>query len=138
MHRLLKEYKGKLRLVIKTYPYKYRDFAHIAAEAAHSAWAQGKDKFDAMHRIMLEKSPLLDRDSLISHAREAGLDLKKFIASLDAMKHNDVIKRDLKLALNLDLYNTPTFFINGRRIVGNVPYAYLKKVIDDELKALDK
>jgi len=31
------EYEGKLRLIIKNYPYKYRDYSHIAAEASLAA-----------------------------------------------------------------------------------------------------
>jgi len=34
----------------------------------------------------------------------------------------------------MDLYNTPTFYINGRQVVGERPFEYLKKIIDEELK----
>ena len=44
----------------------------------------------------------------------------------------------MKLALSLDLYNTPTFFINGRRVIGDVPYEYLKKIVVEELNAAKK
>ncbi len=87
-----------------------------------------------MHDLLLKKSPKLDRESLISYAKELGLDMKKFIGSIDAKRHKDEIDKDIKLALSLDLYNTPTFFINGRKIVGDVPYEYLKKVVEEELK----
>jgi protein-disulfide isomerase len=91
-----------------------------------------------MHDLLLKKSPKLDRDSLIQYARELGLDMKKFIGSIDMKRHKDEIDRDVKLALSLDLYNTPTFFINGRKIVGDVPYEYLKKVVEEELKNAKK
>ncbi len=87
-----------------------------------------------MHDLLLKRSPKLDRDSLIGYARELGLDMKKFIESIDRKKHREEIDRDVKLALSLDLYNTPTFFINGRKIVGDVPYEYLKKAVEEELK----
>jgi len=122
--------------VVKTYPYKYRDFAHIAAKAALSAWEQGK--FEAMHKLLLERSPRLDRDSLMGYAREIGLDMDKFTADLNGMKHLKHIERDKKLAADLDLYNTPSFFINGRRLLGNVPYDYFKKIIEEELDAIKK
>ena len=35
-------YEGKIRLVIKHYPYKYRDFARVAAQAALAAKEQGR------------------------------------------------------------------------------------------------
>ncbi len=125
-------YKGKIRLVIKNYPYKYRDYSHIAAEASLAAQDQGK--YWEMHDLLLKKSPQLDRASLIKYAREIGLDVRKFAVSLDTMKHSAFIERDKKLAVDLDLYNTPTFFINGRKVVGNRPYEYFKKIIEEELK----
>lgn len=125
-------FRGKIRLIIKNYPYKYRDYSFIAAEAALAARDQGK--YWEMHDLLLKKSPKLDRDSLISYAKELGLDMKKFTESVDMKKHKGEIDRDVKLALSLDLYNTPTFFINGRKIVGDVPYEYLKKTVDEELR----
>jgi protein-disulfide isomerase len=125
-------YKGKIRLVIKNYPYKYRDYAHIAAEA--SLAARDQNKYWEMHDLLLKKSPQLDRASLIRYAQELGMDVKKFAESLDAMNHSAAIERDKKLAVDLDLYNTPAFFINGRKVVGNRAYDYFQKIIDEELK----
>jgi protein-disulfide isomerase len=122
--------------VIKNYPYKYRDYSHIAAEAALAARDQGK--YWEMHDLLLKRSPKLDRGSLIRYAAELGLDVAKFTASLDMKKHKDEIDRDLKLALSLGLYNTPTFFINGRKIIGEVPYDYLKKAVEEEMKNAKK
>lgn len=128
----METFKGKIRLVIKNYPYKYRDYSFIAAEAALAARDQGK--YWEMHDLLLKNSPKLDRDSLIGYAKELGLDMKKFTESMDMKKHKNEIDRDVKLALSLDLYNTPTFFINGRKVIGDVPYDYLKKVVGEEMK----
>jgi protein-disulfide isomerase len=132
----MKDYGSKVRLVIKFYPYKYRDFARISAEAALAAYNQGK--FWEMHRLMLKRSPQLDRTNLIEYAREIGLDADKFRESLDKQKNDKIIERDMKLALSIDLYNTPTFFINGRRVIGEVPYEYLRKIVVEELNAAKK
>ena len=122
--------------MIKNNPYKYRDYSHIAAEASLAAADQGK--YWEMHDILLKNSPKLDRDSLIKYAKELGLDVNRFTESLDKMKHSALIEQDKKLAISLDLYNTPTFFINGRKVVGDVPYEYLKKVVEEELKSEKK
>jgi len=134
--KLMEAYKGKIRLIIKNYPYKYRDFSRMAAEASLAALDQGK--YWEMHDMLLKKSPQLDRDSLIKYARELGLDMKAFTDSLDKMKHATMIERDTKLAVDLDLYNTPTYFINGRKVIGNRPYEYLKKIVEEELKGARK
>ncbi|UCE78191.1 MAG: thioredoxin domain-containing protein [Nitrospiraceae bacterium] len=132
----MEEYKGKIRLILRQYPYKYRDYSHIAAEAVLAAGDQGK--YWEMHDILLKKSPKLDRESLISYAAELELDMKRFTNDLDTMKHLDIIKRDIALAEALDLYNTPTIFINGRKVIGNRPYEYIKKIIDEELQHAEK
>lgn len=131
VRKLLDTYKNKVRLVIKNYPYRYRDYSRIAAEASLAAADQGK--YWEMHDLLLKNSPKLGRDNLLLYARELGLDLKLFTASLDAKKHDAAIEADLKLAASLDLFNTPTFYINGRQVVGNRPFEYLKKIIDEEL-----
>lgn len=87
-----------------------------------------------MHEYLLKKSPKLNKASLISYAKDLGLDMDKFTASLNTMKHLNIIERDKKLAVDMDLYNTPTFFINGRKVIGNRPYEYFRKIIEEELK----
>ena len=130
------EYQGRICLILKNYPYKYRDYSHIAAEALLAAGDQGK--YWEMHDLLLARSPKLDRASLIQYAEELGLDRERFISDLDTMKHKEIIEKDKDLAFSLDLYNTPTFFINGRKVVGNRPYAYLKKIIEEELRRAEQ
>jgi len=131
--KIMETYKGNVRLVIKNYPYRYRDYSRIAAEASLAARDQGK--YWEMHDLLIKRSPKLDRASLIAYAKELGLDVKKFTESLDGQKDKQEIDADLKLAADMDLYNTPTFYINGRQVVGERPFEYLKKIIDEELKA---
>jgi protein-disulfide isomerase len=130
--KIMDSYKGKIRLVVKNYPYIYRDYSHMAAEA--SLAARDQHKYWEMHELLLKLSPKLDRSSLIKYARELGLDVKKFTESIDGKKHSAEIERDKKLAVDMDLYTTPTFFINGRKVVGERPFVYFKKIIDEELK----
>jgi protein-disulfide isomerase len=130
------EYPNKIRLILKNYPYRYRDYSHLAAEALLAAGDQGK--YWEMHDIMIKNSPTLDRESLIRYAGELNLDIKRFTSDLDSMKHKNLIKQDEDLAVAMDLYNTPTFFINGRKVIGNRPYEYLKKIIEEELAHVKK
>jgi protein-disulfide isomerase len=130
--KVMDVYKGKVRLVIKNYPYRYRDYARGAAEASLAAKEQGK--YWEMHDILIKRSPKLDRASLIGYAKELGLDVKKFTDSIDSQKFRKEIDADLKMATDMDLYNTPTFYINGRQVVGERSFEYLKKIIDEELK----
>ena len=64
--------------------------------------------------------------------------MKQFVSDLDSMKHKELIEQDKELAFSLDLYNTPTYFINGRKVIGNRPYAYLQKIIEEELRRAEQ
>ncbi|MFH1216651.1 MAG: thioredoxin domain-containing protein [Pseudomonadota bacterium] len=134
--QILQTYPGKIRLVIKNYPYRYRDFAKIAADASLAARDQGK--YWEMHDMLIARSPKLDRGSLITYAGELGLDVKQFTESIDSGRNAKEIDRDIALAQSMDLYNTPTFYINGRQVVGERPFEYFRKIIDEELNQTGK
>jgi len=133
---LVREFEGKIKLVIKFFPYRYRDYARIAAEAAVEAWKQGK--FAQMHELLIKGSPRLDRESLIGYAKELNLDLEKFIKAIDNQEGASIIERDLKLAKDLDLYVTPAFYINGIKVLGVRDYDYFKEIILKELQNVKK
>ncbi len=125
-----------MKLVIKFFPYKYRDYARIAAEAAVEAWRQGK--FKEMHSLLIKNSPKLDRESLIQYAKDLNLDVEKFTKAIDNFEGAQIIERDLKLAKDLDLYVTPAFYINGLKVLGVRDYDYFKAIIHKELKNVKK
>lgn len=119
--------------MVKHLPYRYRDYSYIAAQASLAARDQGK--FREMHRLLLDRSPKLDRGSLIACARELKLDLPRFTKDLDTLRHKKEIDGDLKLGETLDLYNTPTIFVNGIKLVGDRPIEAYREIIDREIAA---
>lgn len=126
----MQEYNGKLKLVIKHYPYRYRDFSALAAQAAEAAGAQGK--FWEMHDLMLERKQL-DRDSLLGYAQELGLDVPRFRRELDGQTYLPRVEADFALARQLDFFQTPTFVINGQVLVGERPIKMFREIIDQAL-----
>ena len=131
MKKLLQTYPGKIRFVVKNYPYKYRDYSRIAAQAFFAAADQGKAW--EMHDLLLEKSPKLDRKSLDGYAAWLQLDMTRFSKALDTMKDNQQIQEEHDLAIKMDLYNTPTIFINGIKVIGNRSFEYLQRIVEAEL-----
>ncbi len=127
---MLEVYGDQVRLAIIHFPYRYRDYAALAAQASEAARAQGK--FWEMHDLMLTRKKL-DRDSLIGYARELDLDVARFTRELDGEKYLARVNQDVELARRLDIYQTPTFFINGRKLVGERPFEAFQAIIDEEL-----
>ena len=128
----MEEFRGKVRLIIKHFPYVYRDYSYMYAEALLAAGDQGK--YWEMYDALLKETPFLGRGVVMEYAEELGLDMERFASDLDSMKHEEAIEYDKALAETLGIYNTPTFFINERKVTGNRPYEYLKKIIDEELQ----
>ncbi len=126
----MEEYQGKLRLVIKHYPYRYRDYSYLSAQAAEAARVQGKfwEYFDLM---MLEKK--LAREDLIGYAKQLQLDVERFTSELDSEKHLARVEEDVQLARKFDLFQTPSFVINGQLLVGGRPIEKFRELIDAAL-----
>ena len=126
------QYKGKIKIAFRNLPLPFHDKAHLAAEAALAANEQGK--FWAMHDKLFANQQALDRPSLEKYAQEIGLNMNKFTAALDSGKFKDKVDSDAKEGAAVGATGTPTFFINGTRLVGAQPADKFKELIDAELK----
>jgi protein-disulfide isomerase len=132
-------YPGKLRFVFKHNPLGFHDRAVPAALATEEARAQGgAAKFWAMHDALFDSSPNLDSGALEAAAKKVGLDLDAFRRSLDDQRHLGRVKRDQALMSGLGASGTPTFFVNGRKLVGALPYGDFKAAVDEELARAEK
>ncbi|MGV3625640.1 MAG: DsbA family protein [Archangium sp.] len=132
LHDLEKQYEGKIKVVFKHQPLPFHNNAKIAAAASMAANEQGK--FWEMHDKLFANQQALDRPNLERYAQELGLDMGKFKAALDSNKYDAYIQADSAEGMRVGANGTPTFFINGRQVVGAQPIDAFKNVIDDELK----
>ena len=129
---LVDKYRGDLRVVFKNQPLPMHDRARVAAKAALAADEQGK--FWPMHDALFA-SRALDPVSLEATATELGLDLPRWRAAMagDAIERR--LAADVVDAHRLDVTGTPTFFVNGRRIIGAQPLEVFTAAIEEELAA---
>ncbi len=127
------KYKDKVRLVWRNYPLPFHNNAQLAAEAAMAANEQGK--FWEMHDKLFANQQALTRPDLEKYAQELGLNVEKFKAALDSGKYKGAVNADVQYANGLGGgMGTPTFFVNGRKIAGALPFEQFAQVIDEELK----
>ena len=132
LHDLEKQYEGKVRVIFKHQPLPFHNNAKLAAAASMAAHEQGK--FWEMHDKLFANQQALDRPNLERYAGELGLNVDKFKAALDSNKFDAYIAADSQEGSRVGANGTPTFFINGRQVVGAQPIDAFKAVIDDELK----
>jgi protein-disulfide isomerase len=132
LEALQKQYGTKLKVAFKNQPLPFHANARLAAAASLAANAQGK--FWEYHDKLFANQQALDRASLDKYAAELGLDMAKFKAALDSKKFDAQITADATEATSAGVDGTPTFFINGRRLVGAQPIEQFKAIIQEELK----
>ena len=125
------KYGDKVKLVYMDFPLGMHPHAMDAAVAGRCAADQ--DKFWEMHDAMFSDQAKLDAANLKASASKAGLDAKKFDACFDAKSGAAGIKADQTQGEQLGVSGTPTFFVNGREMVGMESAKGFSDVIDEEL-----
>jgi protein-disulfide isomerase len=125
------KYGDKIKFVYMDFPLGMHQHAIDAAVAGRCAADQ--DKFWQLHDAMFGDQTKLDAAGLKASAAKVGLDTKKFNACFDAKTGLAGIKADQAQGERLGVNGTPTFFVNGRELVGMESESGFADVIDDEL-----
>jgi protein-disulfide isomerase len=129
---VLKEYDGRVRLVFKDLPLPSHDLARPAHEAARCAGSLGK--YWPYHDRLFANQPAFQRDDLVRYAVEVGLPRPAFVTCLDERRFAAAVEADVSQARALGVRSTPTFFVNGRPLVGAHPVENFRAVIDEALR----
>src|SRR5699024_8207322 len=126
--------EGILRIEWRDFPY-LGDDSWKGARAGRAAAAQ--DKFWPFHDALYADQPKTNSgqmtdDFLAGIAKEAGLDVDKFMSDMKSDKFNDEIEADFEEGQSFGVSAAPTFFINGTPIVGAQPMTAFTDVIEHE------
>ncbi len=114
---VLAHFGEDLRYAIRSFPLsQVHPHAQRAAEAAEAAGAQGR--FWDMHDVLFENQSVLDEFSLVDHARELGLALRRFVRELAGGVHVPRVREDFLSGVQSGVNGTPSFFVQGRRYDG--------------------
>ncbi len=145
---LLDAYPGKIHFVYRNYPLSFHQNAFMGAEAALCAgdqnayWKMHDKLFSEKDQMNNQAGTTLDVDTFVKFATDIGLDGTAFKTCLTTEKYKAQVQADLDYANSLPTENgeaavsgTPTFFINGTRLVGAYPLAAFKQIIDADLAA---
>ncbi len=140
MEQLLAVYPNDLRMVYRNFPLRRNHLqAQIAAQAAEAAGVQGK--FYEMHDLLFERQEewsdnVAARKAFISYAEELGLDVEQFKVDMDSGAVKDKIDADYASGVTAGVQGTPSFFMNGQRMVNPQGYDWFVEAIDAELLRL--
>lgn len=124
-------YGDKVRIVFRDFPLAFHRTAKRAAEAGHCANEYGK--FWEMHDKLFSKGGPVSDGEINRFAVQIGLDQQRFQECMSSGRFKEAWKPALEEAQRLGVQSTPTFFINGRLIVGAASYEAFSRIIDEEL-----
>ncbi len=126
---------GKVRYVYKDFPLtRIHPMAKKAAIAAQCVYQiDGNDAFWEYHDMIFNNQNQLSDSSLKQWASDVGLNTNEFNSCFDNRDTKSEVEEDLSQGQSAGASGTPTFFINGKKIVGAQPYSKFKQAIESEL-----
>ena len=127
----MREYPGRIRLVVKDLPLARHELARGAHEAARCAGAAGR--YFAYHDRLYAAQAAFERAKLIRYAADLGIDTVAFTRCLDRREFARAVDADVAEARGLGLRATPSFLINGRPVVGALPIESFREVVEAAL-----
>lgn len=140
--KILKDYDGRLRLVVRYMPLHPNSLR--AATLTEAAGEQGK--YWQMQELLFQRqsewgtkhgpstAPQADVNALFNkYAAELGLDMTNVNAAINEKRFDAKLNRDLADGRTLGVRQTPSFFVNGRRLA-RFGEQDLRALIDEELK----
>lgn len=137
LERLRAEYDGRVDVVIRYFPMPGHTNSLPAAAAVEAAAQQGA--LEDMYVMMYEtqagwgESQESKAELFVSFAKELGLDIGEFRATVDDPATEKRIEADVDDGVRLGVQATPTIYVNGRQ-TGPMPgYEALSSMVDAEL-----
>ena len=131
LDRVRQTYGDRVKIVFKDFPLPNHPQAPKASEAARCAGEQ--NKYWEMHDAMFANQRALDVPALKQTARALGLDGASFDQCLDSGKWVTAVQAGMAEGQKMGVNSTPTLYVNGRPVIGAMPFENFKSIIDEEL-----
>lgn len=131
----LSDYPEDVRWVYRHFPLNnIHPQAQPAAEASECVAEQkGDEGFWSFVDAMFEDQDRLGSSYYREVAGEIGVNLAQFDSCVSSNKYADKVDSDYNSGIQLGVTGTPGSFVNGVPVLGAVPYAQLKAIIEAQL-----
>lgn len=124
------KYKDDVKIIFRDFPVISESSGDLAM-AARCAGEQGF--FWVMHDKLFLNQGITTNSELKELAKQTGVNTYKFNQCLESKKYLDKIQKDLTDGGNLGVTGTPTWFINGEKIAGDIPLSGFENIIKNIL-----
>lgn len=134
---LQEHYGDLLAFVARDFPRSNSEYTlNIAAQCAEDQGAFWRFTDQMWHnQVAAEPLDLFAQDTLLRFAENAALDTDAFTTCLSDPAVAAQVQQDLSTGRRFGVNATPTFFVNGVRVVGARPLEDFLDIIDAELEA---
>lgn len=138
---VLAEYGDQVRFEYNDFPLPQHEYGATAAIAGECAFEQ--DLFFPLHDVLYAKqdewsaveSTEAVEEMILGYAEEVGINRDQFLSCTASEATADKVDEDIAEARSIRVNSTPSFFVNGERVVSSSFSAGLRAAID---KALGK
>jgi protein-disulfide isomerase len=125
---------GTLRIEWRDFPYQGQESVN-AALAARAAGEQGR--FWEYHDLLYENqgsgnSGAFSDENLTEFARKLGLDMERFESDFRSEEIASAVQADFEAGQRAGISGTPTFEVNGQRLVGFQPLETFEGIIEEQ------
>lgn len=123
--QILETYQDDVKIV-----YKHFNRGGTDSQTAQATECAGdQDKFWEMHDMIFDNGT----SNLNGYAESLGLDVEEFNSCLSTNKYASRVDADSAEGRAAGVSGTPTFLINGQKLVGAQPFSAFKQIIDEAL-----
>jgi protein-disulfide isomerase len=117
---------GKIDVISVTLPARQHDWALRAAVFVKCAGFQSEVASEAVRNVLFQDQSAITSNSLDAYAKRAldgvkGIDRDALMGCLRTHKGELAVARDLQLAKEADIRQTPTFVFNGQWLPAGIP-----------------
>ena len=121
LKKFMEEHPGTVRLEMKYFPLSGHQHSFMSSRYAECAARQ--KKFWSFHDILIErqdqwKGMVNAMSAFDQMAGELGLDRQRLDQCLHDEKTEQIIQKDKEEGTSLGIQSTPTYFVNGKMVVG--------------------
>jgi len=137
----LPKYKSKVRIVFKEFPLSFHEWSTTAAVANECAYQIDAATFFGYRSMIFGNQTTISaanaRERLLGLGEQAGLNRTRLSSCLDSEASLGRIEASRKEAQILGISKTPTFFVNGRMVIGPSETTFYK-IVDETLATASK
>ena len=133
VQELLKNYKDQIEFRFINFPITSHPFAYESAIAAECVYVQNQKEY-WRYIFMLFDEKEINEFSIKYYAYGLYINYSQFETCYDNKETKEYVDKSIEYGKSLNVYGTPTIFINDVKLVGPKPYRQMKELVKEELK----